>query len=63
MNKNNTFEVTYTWPESGKMEVRYRAAKGSMEESRLMGQLTNIFDKAGGKSKSPYDYRYTDYKL
>ena len=63
MNKNNTFEVTYTDQHTGDVKVRHRAARDSMSESYLMDNLIEIFEKAGGRDKSPYDFRYTDYKL
>lgn len=63
MSAKNTFEVTYTWPDSGRIEVKYRAKKDSHKEMLFKESVQKLWMIAGGRENSPYDFRYTDYKL
>ncbi len=57
MREKNTLEVVYTWPESGKEEVRYRAHRDSEEAKDFIAQIANM------RKPHCYSIRYTDYQL
>lgn len=48
-------EVIYTWPDSGKVEVRYRRPFPSAEADKLMAEVSKLKDLY---HDTPYDTRF-----
>lgn len=54
--RKKILEVVYKWP-SGREEVRYRRAVGSVEAQNLQNQVDELHKRDG--KDSPYSYRIT----
>lgn len=50
--------ITYTWPETGRKEVRYRRVAGSPEAQKLIDEVDKL--KAQYGDECPYSYEVRD---
>lgn len=60
--QRETLEIVFTWPETGREEVRYRRQLGTDDARKLMQEVDELQARAAAMNEeSPYSYRFVAY--